>query len=62
MEEVIRILMKRDGGSYEDAKGLVESVLSEVQMYLEEGDMEAAEDCWMQDTGLEVDYLIDLMF
>lgn len=31
-------------------------------MYLEEGDMEAAEDCWMQDTGLEVDYLIDLMF
>lgn len=51
--EVIEILMTRDGISYESAKKLVESALSEALIHIEEGDIEAAEEIWMSDTELK---------
>jgi len=57
METIIKILMKRDKMTRNDAKALVDEVYEEINYYLEQGDYDSAEDLVMSDLGLEPDYL-----
>lgn len=57
MEIIIKILMKRDKMTRNDAKALVDEVYEEINYYLEQGDYDSAEDLVMSDLGLEPDYL-----
>ena len=61
MKHIIRILMNRDGYSYEEAKEIAEDTMEEVRGAIEEGDYELAEDIFMGDLGLEVDYLLEVL-
>ena len=53
--------MNRDGYSYEEAKEIAEDTMEEVRGAIEEGDYELAEDIFMGDLGLEVDYLLEVL-
>ena len=57
MEEVVKILMKRDNLSHVDAVAEVESFLIEAEEYIQEGDLDSIEELLMSDLGLEPDYL-----
>ena len=57
METIIKILMKRDKMTRNEAKALVDEVYEEINFYLERGDYDSAEDLVMSDLGLEPDYL-----
>lgn len=57
MEEVVKILMKRDNLSHVDAVAEVKGFLIEAEEYIQEGDLDAVEDLLMSDLGLEPDYL-----
>lgn len=61
MEHVIAVLMRRDGISREEAVECIESVLEDVNFYVEEGEFEEAEIAWEQGVGLEVDYLMEVL-
>ena len=63
MEEIIRILMRRDGVSRSEAR----SMIKECQRRLNEeaivsGDYECAVDIIAEELGLEPDYMMDLLF
>lgn len=58
-ERVIRILMKRDGMSHEEAAALVDDVVNMVCDAASSGD--DAEEIWMSELGLEPDYMIDCL-
>lgn len=59
MNEIIRILMRRDGYSKEEAKEIVEETMEEVYEAIQSGDYELAEDIFTGDLGLEIDYLLE---
>lgn len=61
MNKIIKILMRRDEMSYEDAKELVEDVIREVEDAIAVGDYELAMDLFESDLGLEPDYLLDAL-
>lgn len=61
MEKVIKILMARDGLSYEDAKAMVIQCQEDLLNALSEGEMDL--DYIIEDElGLEPDYIEDLLF
>ena len=55
--EVVRILMKRDGLTREEA----EERLDEVREMISEADVWEAEDIIADELGLEMDYIFDIM-
>lgn len=57
METIIKILMKRDKMTRNEAKVLVDEVYEEINYCLEQGDYDGAEDLVMSELGLEPDYL-----
>lgn len=61
MERVIKILMKRDGLSFGEAKAAVDEFLEIANEYLESGDFDEIEQLLMGELGLEPDYLPDLL-
>lgn len=61
MEEIINILMKRDGLSFEEARRQCEDTVSEVRMAIASGDYMLAEELMASDLGLEPDYLMDIL-
>ena len=61
MEEIINILMKRDGLSFEEARRQCEDTVTEVRMAVSSGDFLLAEELMMSDLGLESDYLMDIL-
>ena len=61
MEEVIQIFMRRDGMSREEAVARYNEILDEIRNLVDDGDYEDVEDYWTQETGLEPDYLIDVL-
>ena len=61
MFKIIAILMKRDGLSKKEATQFLDDVLKDVEDAIANGDWEDAEDIWMGDTGLEVDYLMEVL-
>ena len=61
MNEVVEILMKRDGMSKTEACKFVREILDEtIELMTSEGS-EEAEEFWMSSTGLETDYLLGLI-
>lgn len=61
MERVIRLIMKRDDLSYEDAKTEVSNTVDEIYEALESGDSELVEEILMNNLGLEPDYIPQLL-
>lgn len=61
MEEIVKILMRRDGLSKSEAKNFLDDVMKEIEDAIAYGDWEDAEDIWMGETGLEVDYLMEVL-
>lgn len=59
---IIRTLMKRDKLTMVEAVELVRVAKSQLNEYLDSGDIEAAENICEEYFGLEPDYLDDLMF
>lgn len=57
MNRVVEILMKRDDMKEEEANALVNDVRD---MILDEPD--CAEDIVMEDLGLEMDYILDVLY
>ena len=57
MEEIIRILMRRDGLSREEAKDLIEVVQEAVDECIESGNLLCMEDVIRYELGLEPDYV-----
>lgn len=60
-KQVVRILMRRDRMSQSDAEALVEETLGMIGDSLECGDVDEAEEIWMSELGLEVDYLLNII-
>lgn len=61
MERVIKILMRRDEMTREEATELVKDTMREVRDAIEAGDFNLAEDIFTGDLGLEPDYLISML-
>lgn len=60
--QVVQILMKRDGMTQEEAQELFEKVRATVLSCVDEGDYTGAEDAIMDDLGLEMDYIHDFLW
>lgn len=60
-ETIKEILIRRDGVTPEEAEDLIQSAKVELEDYLFEGDMEAAENICQEYFGLEPDYLMELL-
>lgn len=58
-KEIVEIFMRRDGMTHEDATELLKEAYSYVQEAILNG--EDADEAWMEETGLEPDYLYNLM-
>ena len=61
MKEIIKILMKRDGISREEAKEQLDMFLEDASEYIQEGDLYSLEDLLMDQLGLAPDYLFDIL-
>lgn len=59
MERIIRILMERDDLTHEEAKEVVQNALDMVYANLDHPS--ECEEIWMEETGLEVDYLMEVL-
>lgn len=60
MNEIIKILVKRDGITAEEAKEQVKEAIAEVKAAINRGeDCETVWDIWANEVGLEPDYLLD---
>lgn len=55
------ILMKRDGLSREEAENEIKYTMEMVYDALANGDYEEAEEIWMDNMGLETDYLMMML-
>lgn len=61
MNEIINILMRRDGISENEARNLVEDCMIEIHEAIAAGRYIEAEDIFMDWLGLEPDYLIQIL-
>lgn len=61
MERVVKLIMRRDGLSYEDAKTEVSNTVDEMYEALESGDSDQVEEILMDNLGLEPDYIPQLL-
>lgn len=61
MNKIEKVLMKREGISEAEAREWYEDTMAEVESAIACGDFELAEDIFMGDFGLEMDYLIDAL-
>lgn len=59
-KEIVKIFVRRDGMTREDAIEHLREAYSAVQEAILNGD--DADEVWMEETGLEPDYLYNLMF
>lgn len=55
------ILIQRDGMTKQEAREVVNDTLDEVLGAIEDGDFSLAEDIWLNDTGLDLDDLLDTL-
>ena len=61
-DRIIAILMERDGLTEEEAREQVEDAVEAINEILESGgSYEEAEDILLEDLGLEMDYIFDLL-
>lgn len=61
MESIKEILMRRDGMAENDACELIAEAKEALYEYLDNDDMESAEDICLEYFGLEPDYVMELM-
>lgn len=62
MQEVVKILMWRDGLSKEEAVSLIQETRSACEAAMAEGRTEEVEDIFTEMLGLEPDYIPDVLF
>lgn len=62
IDEVVEVFVNRDGMSKVDAINRLRSIMRDINRMLIEGHSEKVEDYWMDESGLEVDYLVPLLF
>lgn len=60
MNEVIKILMKRDNISREEAKDQINIFLEDAEDYIQDGDLFGLEELLIDELGLDPDYLFDI--
>ena len=60
MKSIKEILIERDGMDPDDADAFIADAQEEFDMYIEDGDLEAAENICSEWFGLEPDYVIEL--
>lgn len=58
---IIKTLMRREGIDEAEAREWYSETMEEVRSAISCGDYELAEEIFMEDFGLEVDYLIDAL-
>ena len=61
MDEIIRILMERDGVSYEEAKEIYEDTKSELMDALDGTSCLTPDEVLEGELGLEIDYLFNFI-
>ena len=61
MEEIIRILMNRDGVSYEEAKEMYEDTKSELMDALDGTSCLSPDEVLEGELGLEIDYIFNFI-
>lgn len=61
METIKMVLMRRDGMSRVEAEELISEAKDQLQEYLEDGNLEAADNICEEFFGLEPDYLMELL-
>ncbi len=63
MNKVIEILMKRDGITYDEAMQLVKDAVMQCKSLIMKGySLDDVWEEWTSETGLEPDYLDDLLY
>jgi len=58
--DAVAVLMKRDGMTREEAQELVDETMEEIMQAFED-DFFDPEEIWMDNTGLELDYMLARM-
>ena len=61
MKKIIKILMERDGLTEQEAKDMVQDVKQMVEHSIAQGDYEEAEEIFLSELGLEIDYMVNLL-
>lgn len=54
---IIRHIMRMENCTREDAEDILDDVMNEVEIAVQQEDYELAEDIWIGDIGLDLDYL-----
>lgn len=62
MQEIIEILMRRDGISYADAKEAYLDCRTAIMDAIENGEYEEVEYILMSELGIEPDYIFDFVY
>lgn len=62
IDEVVEVFVNRDGMSKVDAINRLRSIMRDINQMLIERQSEEVEDYWIDESGLEVDYLVPLLF
>lgn len=61
LNKIIKILMKRDDMTKEEATEVVKDTKQMVESAIRSGDYTAAEDIFQEELGLEIDYMVNLL-
>jgi hypothetical protein len=61
MESIKQVLMRRDGMTADEAEVLIDEAKEVLAEYIENGEMDYAENICQDYFGLELDYLMELM-
>ena len=59
--QIIRHIMRLENCTREDAEEILDDVLNEVNIAIQQGDYELAEDIWTGDLGLDLDYMLEVL-
>ena len=55
---VLNHIMRMEGCTKEEAQEIFDDVMNEVNIAIQQGDYELAEDIWTGDLGLDLDYMM----
>ncbi len=61
MENIIKIIAKRDEVTYNDARNIIQDFLDEAEYYIENCEYYELQDLLMDMLGLEMDYLPEIL-
>lgn len=61
MNSAVKVIMNRDSISEKEAEQMIEDIAEDVLIAVEDGDYDAVEDILMNELGLEMDYIFDIV-